>query len=56
VHIRVVHEHEPALPQDIERAAGACFRDIGMPEIADDLLLEVGVPLTNVSPAANERE
>jgi GNAT superfamily N-acetyltransferase len=22
--------------QDIERAAGSCFRDIGMPEIADD--------------------
>src|SRR3954466_6277409 len=31
----VRHEELPIL-QDIERAAGECFRDIGMPEIADD--------------------
>ena len=28
-------EELPAL-QDIERAAGQCFRDVGMPEVADD--------------------
>ncbi|MEU0068344.1 GNAT family N-acetyltransferase [Streptomyces sp. NPDC006332] len=31
----------PAL-QDIERAAGQCFRDIGMPEIAEDEPLPLG--------------
>ena len=31
--------------QDIERAAGECFRDIGMPEIADDEPLSVKVLL-----------
>ncbi|MFF3322728.1 GNAT family N-acetyltransferase [Streptomyces sp. NPDC002889] len=30
------------LLQDIERAAGRCFRDIGMPEIADDEPLPLG--------------
>jgi ribosomal protein S18 acetylase RimI-like enzyme len=41
VDFRLVHEHELPLLQDIERAAGACFRDIGMPEIADDPPLPV---------------
>ncbi|MCI3907464.1 GNAT family N-acetyltransferase [Streptomyces spectabilis] len=34
--IRVVDPGELPLLQDIERAAGRCFRDVGMPEIADD--------------------
>ncbi|MGW4895047.1 GNAT family N-acetyltransferase [Kitasatospora sp. NPDC004240] len=34
--IREVRTEELPLLQDIERAAGRCFRDIGMPEIADD--------------------
>ncbi|MBT2406155.1 MULTISPECIES: GNAT family N-acetyltransferase [unclassified Streptomyces] len=34
--IRAVRLDELPLLQDIERAAGLCFRDIGMPEIADD--------------------
>jgi GNAT superfamily N-acetyltransferase len=34
--IRAVHVDELSLLQDIERAAGQSFRDIGMPEIADD--------------------
>ncbi|MTE17907.1 GNAT family N-acetyltransferase [Streptomyces sp. TRM43335] len=34
--IRAVHPDELPLLQDIERAAGQCFRDIDMPEIADD--------------------
>ncbi|MFG2998688.1 GNAT family N-acetyltransferase [Streptomyces sp. NPDC048340] len=34
--IRAVRLDELGLLQDIERAAGECFRDIGMPEIADD--------------------
>ncbi|MDL5205783.1 GNAT family N-acetyltransferase [Streptomyces sp. ALI-76-A] len=34
--IRDVRLNELPLLQDIERAAGQCFRDIGMPEIADD--------------------
>ncbi|MER5641490.1 GNAT family N-acetyltransferase [Kitasatospora sp. NPDC002227] len=34
--IRKVRIEELLLLQDIERAAGRCFRDIGMPEIADD--------------------
>ncbi|PZT75141.1 MULTISPECIES: GNAT family N-acetyltransferase [unclassified Streptomyces] len=40
--IRAVHPDELPLLQDIERAAGQCFRDIGMPEIADDEPLPVG--------------
>ncbi|GGT03692.1 MULTISPECIES: GNAT family N-acetyltransferase [Streptomyces] len=34
--IRVVRPDELPVLQDIERAAGECFRDVGMPEIADD--------------------
>jgi GNAT superfamily N-acetyltransferase len=34
--IRTVQEDELQVLQGIERAAGALFRDIGMPEIADD--------------------
>ncbi|MFJ3788782.1 GNAT family N-acetyltransferase [Kitasatospora sp. NPDC090091] len=34
--IREVRTGDLPLLQDIERAAGRCFRDIGMPEIADD--------------------
>ncbi|THA86214.1 GNAT family N-acetyltransferase [Streptomyces sp. A0592] len=34
--VRVVRPEELTALQDIERAAGRCFRDIGMPEIADD--------------------
>ncbi|WJV50776.1 GNAT family N-acetyltransferase [Streptomyces flavofungini] len=34
--IRAPHHGELTRLQDIERAAGRCFRDIGMPEIADD--------------------
>ncbi|MCB5169153.1 GNAT family N-acetyltransferase [Streptomyces bambusae] len=34
--IREVRSEELPLLQDIERAAGRCFRDVGMPEIADD--------------------
>lgn len=34
--IRAAHRDELPLLQDIERAAGECFRAIGMPEIADD--------------------
>ncbi|MFG2990225.1 GNAT family N-acetyltransferase [Streptomyces sp. NPDC048257] len=34
--IRTARLDELPLLQDIERAAGRCFRDIGMPEIADD--------------------
>lgn len=34
--IRAAHIDELPLLQDIERAAGECFRTIGMPEIADD--------------------
>ena len=30
MHLRLAHEHELALLRDIERAAGACFRDIGL--------------------------
>ncbi|MFJ8014293.1 GNAT family N-acetyltransferase [Streptomyces sp. NPDC096339] len=36
MHIRAVRRDELTALQDIERAAGLCFRDIGMPEIADD--------------------
>ncbi|MFI9030796.1 GNAT family N-acetyltransferase [Streptomyces sp. NPDC053560] len=34
--IRAARADELSRLQDIERAAGRCFRDIGMPEIADD--------------------
>ncbi|MFG2296252.1 GNAT family N-acetyltransferase [Streptomyces sp. NPDC048603] len=34
--IREVRIEELPLLQDIERAAGRCFRDVDMPEIADD--------------------
>ncbi|MGW6918599.1 GNAT family N-acetyltransferase [Kitasatospora sp. NPDC054939] len=34
--IREVRTEDLPLLQDIERAAGLCFRDVGMPEIADD--------------------
>ncbi|MFJ3875946.1 GNAT family N-acetyltransferase [Streptomyces sp. NPDC090077] len=40
--IRAVRRDELPLLQDVERAAGECFRDIGMPEIADDEPLPVG--------------
>ncbi|MBT2370171.1 GNAT family N-acetyltransferase [Streptomyces sp. ISL-10] len=42
MHIRAVRLDELPLLQDIERAAGLCFRDIGMPEIADDEPLPLG--------------
>ncbi|MGW6846163.1 GNAT family N-acetyltransferase [Streptomyces sp. NPDC054958] len=34
--VRPARPTDAAVLQDIERAAGRCFRDIGMPEIADD--------------------
>lgn len=34
--LRTAGPDEPAVLRDIERAAGEAFRDIGMPEIADD--------------------
>ncbi|MFE2168773.1 GNAT family N-acetyltransferase [Streptomyces sp. NPDC059447] len=40
--IRAVRRDELTDLQDIERAAGLCFRDIGMPEIADDEPLPLG--------------
>ncbi|MEV0416233.1 GNAT family N-acetyltransferase [Streptomyces sp. NPDC050448] len=40
--IRAVHIDELPLLQAIERAAGECFRGIGMPEIADDEPLPLG--------------
>ncbi|MEU9163943.1 GNAT family N-acetyltransferase [Streptomyces sp. NPDC048424] len=40
--IRAAHMDELTALQDIERAAGICFRDIGMPEIADDEPLTLG--------------
>ncbi|WP_069463140.1 GNAT family N-acetyltransferase [Actinacidiphila rubida] len=39
--IRTAHVDELPLLQDIERAAGRCFRDVGMPEIADDAPLPI---------------
>ncbi len=36
MHIRAVHLNDLPVLQDIERAAGQCFRDVGMPEIAED--------------------
>jgi GNAT superfamily N-acetyltransferase len=43
MHIRAVRLAELPVLQDIERAAGQCFRDIGMPEIAEDEPLPLGV-------------
>jgi GNAT superfamily N-acetyltransferase len=40
--IRAARLDELSLLQDIERAAGQCFRDIGMPEIAEDEPLPLG--------------
>lgn len=40
--IRAVLPDELPLLQDIERAAGRCFRDVGMPEIAEDEPLALG--------------
>ncbi|MER6319635.1 GNAT family N-acetyltransferase [Streptomyces sp. NPDC001581] len=40
--IRAAHMDELTALQDIERAAGICFRDIGMAEIADDEPLTLG--------------
>ena len=40
--IRAVHIDELPVLQDIERAAGRCFRDVGMPEIAEDEPLPLG--------------
>ncbi|PJN05561.1 GNAT family N-acetyltransferase [Streptomyces sp. CB01635] len=40
--IRAVRLDELPVLQDIERAAGQCFRDIGMPEIAEDEPLPLG--------------
>ncbi|GAA3633267.1 GNAT family N-acetyltransferase [Streptomyces chitinivorans] len=42
MHIRSVRLDELPVLQDIERAAGQCFRDIGMPEIAEDEPLPLG--------------
>jgi GNAT superfamily N-acetyltransferase len=36
IRIRPARPDDLPLLQDLERAAGRCFRDIGMPEIADD--------------------
>jgi hypothetical protein len=36
VHIRAAGKSDLAVMQDIERAAGSWFREIGMPEIAED--------------------
>jgi GNAT superfamily N-acetyltransferase len=43
MYIRAVRQSELASLQEIERAAGEAFRDIGMPEIADDEPLPVDV-------------
>ncbi|MFD3328531.1 GNAT family N-acetyltransferase [Streptomyces sp. NPDC058701] len=40
--VRAVRGDELPLLQDIERAAGLCFRDVGMPEVADDDPLPLG--------------
>jgi GNAT superfamily N-acetyltransferase len=42
VHIRAAGESDLAVMQDIERAAGSWFREIGMPEIAEDEPLPLG--------------
>ncbi|EEP70472.1 acetyltransferase [Micromonospora sp. ATCC 39149] len=41
--IRAVHQAELPVLQDIERAAGECFRDVGMPQIAEDEPLPLDV-------------
>ncbi|MBQ1023406.1 GNAT family N-acetyltransferase [Micromonospora sp. C95] len=41
--IRAVRQDELPLLQGIERAAGRCFRDVGMPQIADDEPLPLDV-------------
>ncbi|WBB51034.1 GNAT family N-acetyltransferase [Verrucosispora sp. WMMA2044] len=41
--IRAVRQDELPVLQGIERAAGQCFRDIGMPQIADDEPLPLDV-------------
>jgi GNAT superfamily N-acetyltransferase len=41
--IRQARADELPLLQEIERAAGECFRDVGMPEIADDAPFPVEV-------------
>jgi GNAT superfamily N-acetyltransferase len=43
MHIRAVRQAELPVLQDIERAAGECFRDVGMPEIAEDEPLSLAV-------------
>jgi GNAT superfamily N-acetyltransferase len=43
MHIRVVRPAELCALRDIERAAGEVFRDVGMPEIADDEPLPLDV-------------
>jgi ribosomal protein S18 acetylase RimI-like enzyme len=43
MHIRVVREAELSLLQHIERASGERFRDVGMPQIADDEPLPLDV-------------
>ena len=40
--IRAADESDLAVMQDIERAAGGWFREIGMPEIAEDEPLSLG--------------
>lgn len=46
VHIRAVEHPELPMLQDIERAAGQCFRTIGMAEIAEDEPLPLAVLAT----------
>ncbi|MBQ1047242.1 GNAT family N-acetyltransferase [Micromonospora sp. C51] len=41
--IRAVRQDELPVLQGIERAAGLCFRDVGMPQIADDEPLPLDV-------------
>jgi ribosomal protein S18 acetylase RimI-like enzyme len=43
MHIRAVRQAELSLLQDIERAAGECFRNVGMSEIVDDEPLSLDV-------------
>lgn len=40
--IRATHPDDLPRLQDIERAAGRCFRDVGMPEVADDEPFSLG--------------
>ncbi|MFY1576885.1 GNAT family N-acetyltransferase [Verrucosispora sp. WMMD703] len=41
--IREARQDELPILQDIERAAGQCFRDVGMPQIADDAPLPLDI-------------